>query len=209
MWLRLIVSAKAMIFEKILEIGDRARWRARLPADDRLFLREEIPREMAAFPSIIYPPRMRHPGGFTISGAVVRTFVKAALVLGARRAFGRRFDAEVEFYDRVARDLTLGMALSHFRHGDPKGAYCCAHCTLAIYPVLQARALRLVDCGQLSEAVRGLIESRGWRFSRATSPKVIQWSLRGEGRQPGASGMCDRAERSREDARVPAPEGEA
>lgn len=165
------------LHERILQVGDLARSGVRLNPADWAFVRDEVPEALAAFPRIEYPERIRHPAGFLLSGAVVRTHLKAAMVLGARRALGVRYDARSEFYDRVMRDLTLWLALSHFRHGDPRGAYCCAQCTLAIYPVLRAGALRLVDCKQLHAEVRALIVERRWRFSTATQPKMIAWAL--------------------------------
>lgn len=166
-----------MNFERILEIGDRARFAGKLSPDDQVFVREAIPLELGMFPQITCPSRMRHPSGVLISGAVVRTFIKCAMVLGARRVLGPKYYASSSFYDRVACDLLLGMTLSHFQHGDPKGAYCCAQCTLAFYPVLKAQALRWVDCKRMASNVKSLIEQRKWRFSPSTSTKLIAWSL--------------------------------
>jgi len=107
----------------------------------------------------------------------VRTFVRCALLLSAQRVFGRSYHRESDFYDRVERDLALGVMRSHFHLGYPKGAFCCAPCSLALYPVLEAGAIRWFDCKPLAATVRGLVEARTWRFTKATSPRMVAWSL--------------------------------
>ena len=166
-----------MDYERLLKIGDQCRFPIRLSSQDKVFICETVPEELHTFPNFKYPSHLKHPGGFTISGAVVRSFIKCALVLAGRRALGVQYYRQSEFYDHVARELTLGMTLSHFHHSDPKGAYCCAQCTLALYPVLKAGALRWVNCIQLASAVRSLIEDRKWRFTTSTNPRMITWSL--------------------------------
>lgn len=166
-----------MDFERILQIGDQARRGEKLSANDHTFVREVVPTALATYPQIAYPSRIRHQSGAIISGAVVRTFVKCAMVLAARRTLGPKYYAKSDFYDRVARDLMLDMTLTHFRHGAPKGALCCAQRTLAIYPVLGARALRRIDCKALAIAVKDMIEERKWRFSQSTNARLIAWSL--------------------------------
>jgi hypothetical protein len=176
-----------MDYERLLKIGDMARFCTKLPPQDQKFISVILPAELRAFPSIDYPKRIRHPAGFVISGAVVRTFVNCALVLSGRRAFGRQYYKVSEFYDRVARELTLWMTWTHFQYGAPRGAYCCGQCTLAFYPVLKARALRWVDCPNLAATVRDLIDQRQWRFSPATNPRMIAWSLAEAECQSGVS----------------------
>jgi hypothetical protein len=82
-----------MDFERILQIGNQARQGEKLSADDQTFVREAVPTELAAYPRIAYPSRIRHPSGAIIRGAVVRTFVKGAMVLGARRTLGPKYYA--------------------------------------------------------------------------------------------------------------------
>jgi hypothetical protein len=66
---------------------------------------------------------------------------------------------------------------SHFHHGYPKGTHCCVQCTLAVYPVLEARAIRYFDCAELARDLRRLIREGGWRFSKPANPKLARWAL--------------------------------
>jgi hypothetical protein len=66
---------------------------------------------------------------------------------------------------------------SHFHLGYPKGAHCCAQCTLAVYPVLLAGALPWFDSQSLAKAVRELIQAKQWRFSGSTNPHMVAWAL--------------------------------
>ncbi len=166
-----------MDFDTLWAVADRARARQRLPAEDLAFLRDVVPRELASFPHLELPKTIRHPAGFAVSGAPVGTFLRSALLLGARKALGERFEGS-EFYERVERDLAFGIMRSHFHLGFPKGTHCCAQCTLAVYPVLEAGAIRYFDCGELARAVRRLITEGGWRFAKAPNPKLVQWALR-------------------------------
>ena len=112
-----------------------------------------LPRAAAAlqsFPLIKLPKTIRHPGGFTVSGAPVGTFLRSALLIAGQKALGRRFAGHA-FFENVERDLALGVMRSHFHHEYPKGTHCCVQCTLAVYPVLEAGAIRLF---RLRPAVR-------------------------------------------------------
>ena len=77
----------------------------------------------------------------------------------------------------LERDLALGVMRSHFHHEYPKGTHCCVQCTLAVYPVLEARAIRYFDCATLSERVRRIVRTRQWRFARPVNAAMVQWSL--------------------------------
>ena len=170
------VEAK-MNYDRLWEISEKATKRRALTADERKFVAEVIPRELAAFPRLKLPARVKHPAGFGVSGAVVGTFVRCALVLSAQKALGRRYSAVSEFYDRVERDLAMGIMRSHFHHGYPKGTHCCVQCSLAVYPVLKAKAIRWFDCGPLEKSVRGMIQGKEWRFSQGVSPVMVEWAL--------------------------------
>jgi len=52
---------------------------------------------------------------------------------------------------------------------------------LAVYPVLDAGAIRYFDCGPLSRDVRRVITERKWRFAGPVNPKMLRWSLDGNG----------------------------
>lgn len=166
-----------MDYDRLWQIGEQVRRRAPLTSDDCRFIEETAPRELAAFPMVSYPARVRHPAGFSLSGAPVRTLTRSVLLLSARRVLGPRYEARSEFYRRVAADLAFGIMRSHFHHGHPKGAYCCAQCTLAVYPLLRARALHALDCGSLAKDVRRLIERREWRFQGSINAGMLAWAL--------------------------------
>ena len=171
-----LVSEQISNLDALWAVADRARTRARLASEDVSFVRDVIPAQFVSFPKLDLPSKIRHPAGFSISGAPVGTFVRAALLVAGQKALGRRF-AEFEFYERVEQDLALRIMRSHFHHGHPKGAYCCVQCTLAVMPVLEAGAIRYFDCRELSQAVRLLVRQRKWRFSRSVDARIVGWAL--------------------------------
>ncbi len=166
-----------MDFDLLLNVAERARARQRLPSADIAFVREVVPKELASFPKLDLPKAIRHPAGFAISGAPVGTFVRSALLIAGQKALGSRFGGSA-FYETVEKDLAFGIMRSHFHHGYPKGTHCCVQCTLAVYPTLEAGAIRYFDCGQLARDVRRLIAEGGWRFVKPPNAKMIQWALR-------------------------------
>ena len=66
---------------------------------------------------------------------------------------------------------------SDANHGYPKGTHCCVQCTLAVYPVLEANAIRYFDCAELAESLRRLVRERQRRFSKPANPKMTRWAL--------------------------------
>ena len=165
-----------MDFDTLLNVADRARTRSPLAPKDVSFVRKIAPAQLDAFPKVKLPSSVRHPAGFTISGAPVGTFVRAALLVAGQKALGRRFGG-AEFYERVEQDLALRIMRSHFHHDHPKGAYCCVQCTLAVIPVLDAGAIRYFDCRELSKSVRRIVRQRQWRFARPVDPRMVRWAL--------------------------------
>ena len=137
-----------MDLDTLWAVADRARAKPRLSPKDVSFVRDVVPRQLDAFPRVTFPARIRHPAGFSISGASVGTFLRAALLIAGQKALGRRCGGS-EFYERVERDLAFGIMRSHFHHGYPKGVHCCVPCTLAVIPVLDAGAIRYFDCREL------------------------------------------------------------
>jgi hypothetical protein len=166
-----------MDYDRLWLVGEHARHRTRLTPEDKRFISEIVPRELAKFPHVVFPRHVRHPAGFSLSGAPVGTLVRCVLVLSAQRVLGVRYDVRSEFYGRVAADLAFGIMRSHFHHGFSKGVHCCAQCSLAVYPVLKAGTLRWFDCADLARPVRQLIESKQWRFSASTNPRMTAWAL--------------------------------
>lgn len=165
-----------MDLDQLWRVADLSRGRKKLSPEDIALVREVFPTKLAAFPKLELPRRVRHPAGFSVSGAPVRTFVSSALLLSGKRVLGRRYDG-VEFYERVEKDLAFHIMRAHFHHGYPKGTYCCTQCTLAVLPVLEAQAIRWFDCRSLSVFVRGIIERGEWRFSKPAKPKMVSWAL--------------------------------
>lgn len=168
-----------MNFDTLWTVAERARERQRLPSEDIAFVREVVPRELESFPNLDLPKTIRHPACFSISGAPVGTFLRSALLIAGQKALGGRF-AGSAFYETVEKDLAFGIMRSHFHHGYPKGTHCCVQCTLAVYPVLEAGAIRYFDCRQLSQDVRRLITDGGWRFVKPPNAKMLHWALRSE-----------------------------
>jgi len=166
-----------MNIHTIWTIAERARARQRLSSDDIAFVREVIPRELKTFPDLHLPKTIRHPAGFSISGAPVGTFLRSALLIAGQKVLGSRFGGS-SFYENVERDLAFGIMRSHFHHGYPKGTHCCVQCTLGVYPVLESGAIRYFDCAELAQDVRRLITDGKWRFVKPPNPKMVRWSLR-------------------------------
>lgn len=172
-----------MDYTRLFEIADRARTRQRPAPDDMTFVCETVPAALSALPKYHRPKSVRHPAGFTVSGAPVGTFLRSALLLAGRKALGDRY-ARHAFYERVEESVAFGITNAHF-HGAPKGVFCCSQCTLALLPVLEARAIRYFDCAALAKEVRRIIEDRQWRFRGAVNAKMLDWSLgRGAPLQP-------------------------
>jgi hypothetical protein len=166
-----------MDFDTLWTVAERARARQRLPSEDIAFVREVVPRELESFPNLDLPEAIRHPAGFAISGAPVGTFLRSALLIAGQKALGSRFGGS-PFYETVEKDLAFEIMRSHFHHGYPKGTHCCVQCTLAVYPTLEAGAIRYFDCGQLARDVRRVIAEGGWRFVKPPDAKMLHWALR-------------------------------
>jgi len=165
-----------MDFDTLWNVAERARTGRRLPSEDLAFVREVVPKELESFPHLDLPKTIRHPAGFSISGAPVGTFLRSALLIAGQKALGSRFGGSA-FFESVERDLAFGIMRSHFHHGYPKGTHCCVQCTLAVYPTLEAGAIRYFDCGQLSQDVRGIITKGQWRFVNPPNAKMVRWAL--------------------------------
>ena len=162
--------------DTVWAVAERARTTSRLSPDDVTFVRSVVPDRFDAYPRLKLPARVRHPAGFSVSGASVGTFLRSALLIAGQRALGRRCGGS-EFYERVEDDLAFGIMRSHFHHGYPKGVHCCVQCTLAVIPVLDAGAIRYFDCRELSRAVKLLVRQRKWRFAKRVDPRMVGWAL--------------------------------
>ena len=165
-----------MDFDRLWAVAERARQRAPLAREDVRFVRDVVPEQLDTYPKIKVPARVRHPAGFSVAGRPVLSFAKSALLVAGQKALGRRFGGH-EFYERVERDLAMGIMRSNFHNGYPKGAYCCVQCSLAVIPALDAGAIRYFDCPEVSAAARALVKRRKWRFSRPADPKMVKWAL--------------------------------
>ena len=72
--------------ERLWVVAERARARGLLSRDDTAFVRETLPAALESSPRITLPKTIRHPGGFTVSGAPVGTFLRSARLLLAGQA---------------------------------------------------------------------------------------------------------------------------
>ena len=165
-----------MDFNVLWQVADHARSQPRLASNDSAFLRDVVPVELASFPRVNLPKVIKHPAGFSISGAPVGTFLRSALLIAGRKALGNRYGGS-PFYEMVERDLAFGIMRSHFHHGYPKGTHCCVQCTLAVYPVLEVGAIRYFDCAPLAANLRKLIQRGGWRFTKPANARLTRWAL--------------------------------
>ena len=170
------MSSNVIELDTLWDVADRARGKPRLAPKDISFVRDVAPDRLEAYPRLKLPATVRHPAGFSISGASVGTFLRGALLVAGLKALGRRFGGH-EFYERVEKDLAFGIMRSHFHHGYPKGSHCCVQCTLAVIPVLDAGAIRYFDCRELSGAARRLVRQRRWRFAKPPDPRMVRWAL--------------------------------
>ena len=166
-----------MILEELFAVAERARTGQKLSIDDQILVRETLPAELASYPQLDLPKKINHPGNFTISGRPVGTFLRSALLIAGQKVYGKKYRGSF-FYDSVEKDLAFGIMRSHFHLNYPKGAHCCVQCTLAIYPALEADAIRYFNCGELAENVRKIIDRREWRFSTLPNVKMLNWALR-------------------------------
>ncbi len=66
-----------MDFNVLWQVAERARSQQRLAPNDVGFLYEVVPVELASFPRVNLPKVIKHPAGFSISGAPVGTFFEA------------------------------------------------------------------------------------------------------------------------------------
>jgi hypothetical protein len=165
-----------MDLDTLWTVAERSRSSRRLPSEDIAYVRDFIPKALDAFPTLKLPKTIRHPAGFSVSGAPVGTFLRSALLIAGQKALGARY-AGSAFYERVERDLAFGIMRSHFHHGYPKGTHCCVQCTLAVYPVLETGAIRYFDCGELASEVKRVITERKWRFATPPNEKMVRWAL--------------------------------
>lgn len=162
--------------ETLFEIAEHAKGRGPMNAADKAAVRDDLPERFADFRHARLPAKVAHPAGFTISGAPVRNFTLAALLLCGQKALGKRYGGQ-PFYESRERDMAFAVMRTNFHNGHPRGTNCCAQCTLATLPVLRAGAVRYFDCKSLAEDVTRLIETRQWRFSSAPNAKMLAWAL--------------------------------
>jgi hypothetical protein len=162
---------------EVWNVAERARGHGKLSHADTMFIRDRIPAALKDVRVAALPKSLKHPGGFTVTGASVGTFLRSALLLAGQKALGKRFDGS-PFYEQVEQDLAFGIMRSHFHLSYPKGAHCCGPCTLAVYPVLAAGAIRYFDNAVLAKAIERMVAERQWRFAGAANERMVSWSLR-------------------------------
>src|SRR5262245_56574580 len=161
-----------MDLSALWEVAERARSQRKLTPADVAFVRDVVPTALESFPRVTLPTTVKPPAGFSVSGAPVGTFLRSALLLAGQKSLGSRYRGS-PFYERVEMDLAFRIMRSHFHHGYPKGTHCCVQCTLAVYPTLEAGAIRYFDCRQLSQDVRQLITAGKWRFVMKPNANIL------------------------------------
>lgn len=168
-----------MDYDRLFTLADDARAGRRLQPDDVEFLGVDIPAEREGVPWHVHPKSVKHPAGFLISGAPVRTFTRCALLLAGQKAFGKRYEKS-PFYQRAEADLALSITSAYFNGKAPKGAFCCKQCTLAVLTVLEADAIHHFDGPALAKGIRKIIRNGEWRFNTAPNAKMLEWALRAD-----------------------------
>ena len=176
----MLPTGETVDLNHLFEVADKARAREKLTPKDVALVKKIAPEELVSGRKLPVPATVRHPAGFTLTGAPVGTFARSALLLAGGRVLGQRY-GESAFYTGVERDLAFGIMRSHFHNGYPKGTFCCAQCTLAVLPVLDANAIRYFDGRKLAKALRQVIVGRQWRFRTRPPQAMLEWSLRGSG----------------------------
>jgi hypothetical protein len=164
-----------MDFDRLFTVAEAAR-KGRLSPRDTAFIGKTVPQALGDFPAMKLPKSVRHPAGFTVSGAPVGTFTRSALLLAGQKALGQRYGTS-DFYPRVESDFAMRIMRSNFHGGSPKGTFCCAQCTLAVLPVLEANAIRYFDGRALAKDVRRIIAAGEWRFAKLPNAKMMDWAL--------------------------------
>ena len=165
-----------MELEQLWDVADRARRRTKLSREDSAFVRKTLPDLLSDYPRTKLPAKIRHPAGFTVTGASVGTFAQCAALIAGTRVLGARCKGSA-FYQSIERDLAFGIMRSHFHLGYPKGTHCCVGCTLAVYPALELNAFRYFNCRELAQDVREIIATKAWRFAKPVNAKLLSWSL--------------------------------
>ena len=166
-----------MDLESLFELTERVRSRKKLSSGEEAFVCDVVPSELANYPDLELPKSIRHPAGFSVSGAPVGTFVRCALLIAGKEVYGKRY-RDSGFYESVEKDLAFRIMRSNFHNGYPKGTHCCVQCTFAVYTVLEAGAIRYFDCKKLSQDVAQIIQQGEWRFSKPSNSKMLNWALR-------------------------------
>jgi hypothetical protein len=86
-----VVSVIDANLDRLWAVAERARARGPLSRDDIGFVRDTLPAALESFSRIKPPKVIHHPGGFTVSGAPVGTFLRSAFLVAGQKALGRRF----------------------------------------------------------------------------------------------------------------------
>lgn len=169
------------MLERIVELSERAKNGGKFTQEEKTYISVELPRVLKDYPDLDFPRKIKHPAGFSVSGAPVRTFLKSMLLMLGRRALGHRFGGHSEFYEKVERDLAFHIMRSHFHNQYPKGTFCCAKCTLAILPVLRMKAIRWFDCQESADSIEEVVINKQWRYSHFNDQKMLNWSFSRKG----------------------------
>ena len=165
-----------MYIERLVELSEQAKNGGKFTREEKTYIDVELPKLLKDYPDIDVPRKFKHPAGFSVSGAPVRTFLKSMLLMSGRRALGHRFGGS-EFYEKVEYDLAFHIMRSHFHNQYPKGTFCCAKCTLAILPALRMKTIRWFDCEESADSILEVVNEKQWRYSNFKNQNMLDWSL--------------------------------
>lgn len=163
--------------DDIYPMLNKIRAGGRLSTEDRQilpgFLDEmHIPLELGAAPE-----GFRLATGKQARGATGRVALQCYFLLLGRKFMGANFtqnDKRMEFFN-----LHLGFHImrGHFMGKYAPGMYCCATCTLSVFPLYCNRALFGFDNKRMEQNVIDAIETGKPPFTTKYDQKYAQWAL--------------------------------
>jgi hypothetical protein len=164
--------------ERLHELLEAVSTGSRLSRSDKEAVPELLDRMYPLLESGRSPPGFRLASGEVARGATGRIALNAYLLLLARKAFGRdytRSDRRLHYWNM---HLGFHIMRSHFGGWSEKGIYCCATCTLSVFPLYCTRAFGAFDCDLLKQNVLAALTDRTGPFSRKFSPRYAEWAMR-------------------------------
>lgn len=126
----------------------------------------------------------RNPSYFLLAsgerakGATGRIALNAYFLLLGRLALGRNYARTDERMGYWNMYLGFQIMRSNFGGRSEKGLYCCATCTLSVFPLYCTHAFDSFDCDLLKANVLEALSKGTGRFACKYSKKYEQWAIR-------------------------------